>query len=389
VEKKINVFITDLPDIGGIYTNYVNLIKELDDSFILCLKHEKNIYENRIWINISEYFSLVNESKEKIRFNLFVSSPRGLLFFYLFFLYSFIFKKKYSIYPIFLTYHQKEFSCNDSFSKIYRKYIMAFGSKNIWFMNSNCFESHNLVVKNLFEPIYLNIITSRFNSQTSIINNICTHNHILTVGRLVDFKISYIENLIKYVSIRPYLKLTIVGDGPERKRIIDLIDYSTSNNIDLVGTIEYEKLQNYYRNCSFFVGMGTTLLEAAFFNKMCVVAIAGKKTSFCYGWFHFLTDFNVGEQCKNQEYDLFNFLDYAFGLNENEYNLLLEQQQIHLKKFSIEETLIRFDVNLSKTILFHSGIFSVLGRVIIFSLFSFYAIIQKKIFNYSRYNSFN
>ena len=31
MEKSINVFITDLPDIGGIYTNYINLIKELDE----------------------------------------------------------------------------------------------------------------------------------------------------------------------------------------------------------------------------------------------------------------------------------------------------------------------------------------------------------------------
>lgn len=119
------------------------------------------------------------------------------------------------------------------------------------------------------------------------------HNYILSVCRLAEDKM-YIKYLIKdfcelYMNnekLRSY-RLVIVGDGPlfeEISILVNKFNNSVHNNvIELKGTVVGSKLEILYKECSAFVGMGTSLLLAASCAKPCIIAGFSKSTE-QYSW---------------------------------------------------------------------------------------------------------
>jgi len=102
---------------------------------------------------------------------------------------------------------------------------------------------------------------------------------ILTVARLVDVK-AYVSGLIKALAEiqktagRPF-KLVVVGDGPLRKRFEKDAERSgIGSRVEFVGTVPYAELKDYYKRADIYVGMGTTVLEAASAGVPAVVAVA-------------------------------------------------------------------------------------------------------------------
>jgi len=105
---------------------------------------------------------------------------------------------------------------------------------------------------------------------------------ILTVARLVDMK-GYIEGLIADFSdiaksVKIPCRLVVVGAGPLRHRFIRAARQSgMESKIEFVGSVPYEELAAYYAQAHIYVGMGTTLLEAAAAEVPSVIATAYTK----------------------------------------------------------------------------------------------------------------
>ena len=123
---------------------------------------------------------------------------------------------------------------------------------------------------------FLNI-PIRLDSRTIDVSN-CTSSYILSVSRLSydkEYVLALVDSFGRVSDRLKETELIIIGDGPYREKIeekISHLDYSVSNRIKVLGSQSLETTENYIRNCSVFVGMGTSLLLAAKYNKFCLVA---------------------------------------------------------------------------------------------------------------------
>ncbi|MCD1653160.1 glycosyltransferase [Treponema zuelzerae] len=106
-------------------------------------------------------------------------------------------------------------------------------------------------------------------NRASLINK-----QFLTVGRLVQGK--GVDDLIDlfYVitQIDNECKLVIIGDGPDKKRLLEKVDfYKLKEHIIFTGNLDYQKVCDYYfssslyLSCSWTESFGLTFLEAASF----------------------------------------------------------------------------------------------------------------------------
>ena len=97
---------------------------------------------------------------------------------------------------------------------------------------------------------------------------------ILSVGRLVKYK-GY-KNLINAISLLPkkYF-LNIIGDGPEKEDLLNLIDtLNLKNRVKLLGNLNDRKKFNEYQRADLFVlssnsrkeAFGLVLIEAMYYN---------------------------------------------------------------------------------------------------------------------------
>jgi len=106
-------------------------------------------------------------------------------------------------------------------------------------------------------------------------------NEVLFVGRLVERK--GVDDLLKAFKLLlgrvPTSRLTIVGDGPQRKRLIDLtLKLGVQDKVEFTGTLTGKELYKRYQACDVFVmpsketgrsveGFGMVFLEAGLFKK--------------------------------------------------------------------------------------------------------------------------
>ncbi len=123
---------------------------------------------------------------------------------------------------------------------------------------------------------------------------------ILTVARLVPQK-GYVEGLIRAVGsfVRQEgidLELCIVGQGPRMTRLRWVAWRSgIAGRVRFVGPVAYADLPAYYRAADVYVGMGTTVLEAAVHGVPCLVAEAYTDELRSPGLFSGLPTLELGE----------------------------------------------------------------------------------------------
>lgn len=96
-------------------------------------------------------------------------------------------------------------------------------------------------------------------------------NELLFVGRLVEQKgLQYlIQALPDILNMHPQVKLTIVGEGPERKKLQQVVvTLGLNDQVHFLGAIENSSLIKMYRRATLFVspslaeGLGLTLVES-------------------------------------------------------------------------------------------------------------------------------
>lgn len=98
---------------------------------------------------------------------------------------------------------------------------------------------------------------------------------ILWIGRIVDFKIPSIIQMMDFVKSSPNYSLTIVGNGDMEM----LKNHMKTNNIneskvDFIGQVDYNKLPNIIKEHSIGYAMGTSLVELAQFRIPVIIALA-------------------------------------------------------------------------------------------------------------------
>ncbi len=115
---------------------------------------------------------------------------------------------------------------------------------------------------------------------------------ILSVCRMqFPFK-AYILGLLKiFEEIEkdyPHIKLVIIGEGENEKELFDeweKLDKSTRNKVSLLGKVDYYNLGNYFQKANLYIGMGTTLLDAAEYGVIGIVATSYQYEDFSFGFF--------------------------------------------------------------------------------------------------------
>ena len=115
----------------------------------------------------------------------------------------------------------------------------------------------------------------RFKDTSYLPNLIANDIKLLSIGRFVKYK--GFENLIKSISHLPNnYKLTLIGNGPLKKKYIDLINlYKLHERVIILNNIDDYSLGENIKNCNIFVlpsinkseAFGVVLLEALFFGR--------------------------------------------------------------------------------------------------------------------------
>lgn len=107
---------------------------------------------------------------------------------------------------------------------------------------------------------------------------------LLFVGNLLEAKgvIELIESFKKLVNIYDGIGLYIVGDGPQRDKITQLVKkYKIQDKVILTGRIKHEKVSYYMNICDIFIlpsyreGMPTVMFEALACSKPVIITRVG------------------------------------------------------------------------------------------------------------------
>lgn len=123
---------------------------------------------------------------------------------------------------------------------------------------------------------------------------------ILTVARLVEMK-GYVEGLIKdFAEIargsKVPCRLLVVGDGPLRPELERTARRTgLGHRIEFTGSVPYAELHAYYARAHVYVGMGTTLLEAAAAGVPAIIATAFTARFMTPGLFGQVSGLGLGE----------------------------------------------------------------------------------------------
>ncbi|TDX09274.1 glycosyltransferase [Flavobacterium sp. S87F.05.LMB.W.Kidney.N] len=201
---------------------------------------------------------------------------------------------------------------------------------NLIFMDetciSKCVEFYKITENVSFNicrlPLFIN--DDKFvNKRNDIFN-------VLTVTRFeFPFKgyvLGLVNSFAKLHKKYPNTSLTIIGNGKGKMELQELIlklPESTSNNILTIDEVPYHKINDFISKSDVYVGMGTTVLDAANKNKIVVTAVAYQKENFSVGFFH--DNYSTIGEVLQKKISYLNFedlLETVITVNDSEYEIM-------------------------------------------------------------------
>lgn len=180
------------------------------------------------------------------------------------------------------------------------EYIEAMSRHGLFFsMNEACLEAHRRNYGYRLEnatviPLPMSVTSEQKPLKTG------SRLRVVTVARLVPMK-GYVEGLILAVSqaVREDgsdVELVIVGAGSLLSRLkLTALRAGIARRVIFTGSVAYADLPRYYREADIFVGMGTTVLEAASHGVPVLIAEAYTAEFRTPGLFSALPGFELGE----------------------------------------------------------------------------------------------
>lgn len=209
--------------------------------------------------------------------------------------------------------------------------VCAIGVKNIFFMNEECRLAHAKKWRvNLSSSPVIALPIDQHEAVWRPGNMSCLR--IVSVGRLVDFKAYNLGamRILKNCRERGIaVSWDIYGYGPletEMKALAEAME--VSEYVCLKGKLDYKNFSTVVAGYDLFIGMGTSVIEAAALGVPSICAIVDEKTS-SYGYVSDLPFGNVGEMIEGR---------HGFEIEDliNGYVMFSAAERMQLSKKEVE-----------------------------------------------------
>lgn len=146
---------------------------------------------------------------------------------------------------------------------------------------------------------------------------------ILTVSRaelkMKGYLVKLMENFPAFLKEYPKSRLVIVSFGEDYQQLLQIYDgypEEVKAQVDMPGKLRYEELKPYFGKASVYIGMGTTLLDAADMGVIGVPVVPYIKENITNGFFHCAPDKVTAEYGSTKDpYKLFGEV-YEMGEEE-------------------------------------------------------------------------
>ena len=225
-------------------------------------------------------------------------------------------------------YHPREFCWDTTLGSYGQRLISRVLEKtpkeNIIFMNELCKNEHEKILGIDFSgssiiPLAVNV-SDVLRDAVSL--------RIVSVGRLVDFKMYNFFMLDVIKSLRNNTGLDfeyhVYGDGECLEDLLLKVErLGLSQCVFFHGSIPYSQLPNIFKEAWLFVGMGSSLIEAAAYGVPSIIVVESEERPLTYGFIHETEGLNSGEFNSNLElYSIEDKIMLLVSLDENEYENL-------------------------------------------------------------------
>jgi hypothetical protein len=187
-----------------------------------------------------------------------------------------------------------------------RKILGAYGGRHVFFMNRESLDLHAGFMSARYDkaaviPIPVEVQGPKWAVQPA------AELRVVSVGRLVDFKAYNLgaASIVKHCAKRGVRVLwDIYGYGPQYDLIEQAIaQEGVAGQVFLKGALEYENLFKVIAGYDVFIGMGTSVVEAAAIGMPSLVAQV-ESPNRSHGYLHELPFGNIGEVIESDEPDL-------------------------------------------------------------------------------------
>lgn len=230
--------------------------------------------------------------------------------------------------------------------KLYKQLLLKlYKNGSLLFMDEDCIKYNEKHFNVKLPKSYSNIIRLPIKIEKEEKRKLKSSEfNILSIARHVfPFK-GYLIGLLKdFVLLKrkyPKLSLTIIGDGKDKEELVCLLDdYEDyiKKDIHLIGSIPYFNLKRYFEKANIYIGMGTTLLDAAKYSVPSITVYSYTYEFFAVDYFHenphILGGFQENEEnygtVKKQGKDL---LEKVVQMSSSEYQNLCKKSYAAVNK---------------------------------------------------------
>jgi len=251
--------------------------------------------------------------------------------------------------PIFITGVYQPYEYNPNSKKYLRQFYHKMmkemvPSESVLFMNSSC-------KKNVEKNLGTKFVNSNYFPLPVNIKPLKNLNErrpyrfkIVSIGRIVDFKtynFHMIDIVRKLIEEKIEIVYEIYGHGPQEKLLKKKItELELNSNVIFKGKLNYENIPEVLEDAYLFIGMGTSVIEAAMCGVPSIVAIMSNPNPTCYGIIHDLNTDNVGEvEVNNSEILLENVIKTAISWSNEKYKEECFKSIDYVKKYYIDNVM--------------------------------------------------
>lgn len=189
----------------------------------------------------------------------------------------------YCVHPQHIQILEKKIGIRNYFNNIislFTKFYMD--ERNLLFMDSETLNSilnYYSINGNYSKLIYP--LPFSVNKNYKKYNNHSEYFNILTIARadfpFKGYMLGMVDGAKKLLDQYPFISYTFISYGEDYNKLeakINELTVSQKERVLLINGTSPEKLVLYYENASLFIGMGTTILEAANYQIPCIIAKA-------------------------------------------------------------------------------------------------------------------
>ncbi|MES2995302.1 MAG: glycosyltransferase family 4 protein [Verrucomicrobiota bacterium] len=172
---------------------------------------------------------------------------------------------------------------------------------------------------------------------------------ILSIGRLTLFKTYswYMVPILHRLREKyPEVQWHVHGFGLCERELVDQVwkQAIADGLIVFHGPVEYQKIGDVFSQASVFVGMGTTILEAAAAGVPTIPAVVDDKDAVSWGFIDSLPYYSVGETVPGKEpvAEVEDLLERFFAADDAEVVRIAKAGRAYVEEYSMDHLMTRF-----------------------------------------------